>query len=50
MYETLDNDEIIYNMTDNIARPFGLNLCMIIAKHYFYTASRKEEEFYLDAI
>ena len=47
MYETLDNDEIIYNMTDNIARPFGLNLCM---KHYFYTASRKEEEFYLDAI
>ena len=35
-------------MTDNFARYLGLNLCMIIAKYYLYTASRKEE-FYFDA-
>jgi len=36
-------------MTDNFTRPLGLNLCMIVAKHYLYTASKKEEEFYFDA-
>ena len=36
-------------MTDNFARHLGLNLCIIIAKNYLYTASRKEEEFYFDA-
>jgi len=36
-------------MTDNFARRLGLNLCMILAKYYLYTASRKEEEFYLEA-
>ena len=36
-------------MTDNFARYLGLNLCMIIAKYYLYTASRKEEDIYFDA-
>ena len=36
-------------MTDNFARHLGLNLGMIIAKYYLYTASRKEEEFYFDS-
>jgi len=36
-------------VTDNFARHLGLNLCIIIAKYYLYTASRREEEFYFDA-
>ena len=36
-------------MTDNFARYVGLDLCMIIAKNYLYTASGKEEEFYFNA-
>jgi len=36
-------------VTDNFARHLGLNLCIIIAKYYLYTTSRKEEEFYFDA-
>lgn len=35
-------------VTDNFARRLGLNLCLIVAKHYLYTASEKGE-FYLDA-
>jgi len=35
-------------VTDNFARRLGLNLCIIIAKYYLYTTSRKEE-FYFDA-
>jgi len=46
---TLDKNEIIYGATDNFARHLSLNLCIIIAKYYLYTASRKEEEFYFDA-
>ena len=45
---TIAKNEIIYGVTDNFARHLGLNLCMIIAKYYLYTASRKEEEFYFD--
>jgi len=36
-------------MTDNFAHHLGLNLCIIIAKYYLYTALRKEEEFHFDA-
>jgi len=39
----------MYGVTDNFARHLGLNLCLIIAKYYLYTASTKEEEFYFDA-
>ena len=46
---TIDKNEIIYDEKDNFARHLGLNLCMIIAKYYLCTASRKEEEFYFDA-
>ena len=46
---TIDKNEIIYGVTDNFAHYLGLNLCMIIAKYYLYTASRKEEEIYFDA-
>ena len=46
---TIAKNEIIYGVIDNFARYPGLNLCIIIAKYYLYTASRKEEEFYLDA-
>jgi len=46
----LDKNEIIYGVTDNFARHLGLNLCLIIAKCYLYTASRKEEEFPFDAL
>ena len=46
---TIDKNERIYGVTDNFARYLGLNLCMIIAKYYLYTASRKEE-FYFDAL
>ena len=46
---TIDKNEIVYGVADNFARHLGLNLCMIIAKYYLYTASRKEEEFYFDA-
>ena len=46
---TIAKNEIIYGVTDNFARYLGLNLCIIIAKYYLYTASRKEEEFYFDA-
>ena len=40
----------MYGMIDNFARYVGLDLCMIIAKNYLYTASGKEEEFYFDAL
>ena len=43
---TLDKNEIIYGVGDNVVRHLGLNLCLIIAKYYLYTASRKEEEFF----
>ena len=36
---TINKNEIIYGVTDNFARYLGLNLCMIIAKYYLYTAS-----------
>ena len=39
----ISKNEIIYGVTDNFARRLGLNLCMIIAKPYLYTASRKVE-------
>ena len=43
---TLDENMIIYGVTNDFSRRLGLNLCLIIAKHYIYTASRKEEEYY----
>ena len=39
----------IYGVTTNFPLRLGLNLCLIIAKHYRYTASRKEEDYYWGA-
>ena len=47
---TLDKNERIYGVADNFAPNLGLNLCIIIANNYLYTASRKEEGFYFDTI
>ncbi|KAL9955794.1 hypothetical protein ACROYT_G037173 [Oculina patagonica] len=46
---TLDENMIIYGVANDFSRGLGLNLCLIIAKHYIYTASRKEEEYYWEA-
>ena len=46
---TLDKNEMIYVVTDNFARHLGLNLCIIAANYYLYTASRKEKGLYFDA-
>ena len=45
----LDENDIIYGVTTNFPLRLGLNLCLIIAKQYIYTASRKEEDYYWDA-
>jgi len=42
---TVDKNEIIQGVTDDFARHLGLNLRMIIANYYSYSASRKKEEF-----
>ena len=44
----LDKTYIIYGVTTNFSLRLGLNLCLIIAKQYIYTASRKED-YYWDA-
>ena len=45
----LDENDIIYGVTTNFPLRLGLNLCLIIAKQYIYTASQKEEDYYWDA-
>ena len=35
----LDENEMIYGVTDNFTRRLGFNLCMVITKYYLYTAS-----------
>ena len=46
---TLSEQEIIYGFTKDLSRRLGLNLCLIIAKYYIYTASRREEEYIWEA-
>ena len=46
---TLSEQEIIYGFTKDLSRRLWLNLCLIIAKHYIYTASRREEEYIWEA-
>ena len=42
---TISKKEIIYGFTNDLPRDLGLlNLCVIVAKYYIYTASRREEE------
>ena len=42
---TLSEKEIIkfYGFTNDLPCNLGLNLCVIVAKYYIYTASRREE-------
>ena len=46
---TLSEAQTLYGITDTVPQCLGLNLCMIIAKYYIYTASKNEEDFYFDA-
>ena len=46
---TLSEKEIIYGFTNDLPRNLGLNLCVIVAKYYIYTASRREEEYIWEA-
>ena len=39
----LNEENIIYGFTNNSALQLGLNLCLIIAKYYIYTAAREED-------
>ena len=41
--------QILYGITDTVPLCLGLNLCTIIAKYYIYTASKNEEDYFLDA-
>ena len=36
-------------ITDTVPQCLGLNLCLIIAKYYIYTASKNEEDYFFDA-
>jgi len=46
---TLSEQNIIYGFTQDLPRRLGLNLCLIIAKYYIYTASRREEDYIWEA-
>ena len=46
---TLNEQIIIYGFTNNLKEHLGLNLCLIIAKYYIYSASREKEPYYLEA-
>ena len=46
---TLSEAQILYGITDTVPLCLGLNLCTIIAKYYIYTASKNEEDYFLDA-
>ena len=46
---TLSEAQTLYGITDTMSQYLGLNLCMIIAKYYVYTASKNEEDYFFDA-
>ena len=45
----LNDKTIIYGFTNNFSQQLGLNLCLMIAKYYIYSASREEEQYYFEA-
>ena len=45
----LSEAQTLYCITDTVLQSLGLNLCMIIAKYYIYTASQNEEDYFSDA-
>ena len=42
---TLLDTDIIYGFTNDLPLRLGLNLCIILAKYYIYTASKRDEEY-----
>ena len=40
---TLSDNDIIFGFTNVLPLRLGLNLCVILAKYYIYTASRRKE-------
>ena len=44
----LNEENIIYGFTTNIALQLGLNLSLIITKYYIYTASIEEDPYFFD--
>ena len=44
----LNEENIIYGFTNNFALQLGLNLCLIIAKYYIYTAAREEDHYFFE--
>ena len=47
---TLSEQEMIYGFTRDLSRRLGLNLCLIIAKYYIYTAVTKRRRVYLGSL
>ena len=46
---SLSEAQTLYGITDTVPQCLGLNLCLIIAKYYIYTASKNEEDYFFDA-
>ena len=46
---TLSEAQILYGITDTMPQCLSLNLCIIIAKCYIYTASKSEEDYFFNA-
>ena len=46
---SLSEAQTLYGITDTVPQCLGLNLCLIIAKYYIYTASKNEEHYFFDA-
>ena len=44
----LHEKNIIYGFTINSPLRLGLNLCVLIAKYYIYTASKDEQHYYFE--
>ena len=46
---SLSEAQALYGITDTVLQCLGLNLCLIIAKYYIYTASKNEDDYFFDA-
>ena len=43
---SLSEAQTLYGITDTVPQCLGLNLGLIIAKYYIYTASKNEEDYF----
>ena len=46
---SLSEAQTLYGITDTVPQCLGLNLRLIIAKYYIYTAFKNEEDYFFDA-